>query len=80
MVMKTAISIPDELFEQVEETARRLCISRSSLFSKAVSEFLEKYSNQKITEKLNLIYSDESSRMEKNILNMQLQSLYQEDW
>ncbi|HEV8244991.1 MAG TPA: ribbon-helix-helix protein, CopG family [Polyangiaceae bacterium] len=38
--MKTAISIPDELFERAEREAKRLRISRSELFARAVREFL----------------------------------------
>ena len=78
--MKTAISISDELFEKVDKTAKRLCISRSSLFSKAVSEFLEKYNNQRITEELNSIYGNASSNIDEKLLNLQLISLGKEDW
>lgn len=38
--MKTAISIPDELFRQVEHCARRRKVSRSRLFADAVREYL----------------------------------------
>ncbi len=38
--MKTAISIPDELFERAEQAARRLRLSRSELFARAIAEFL----------------------------------------
>ena len=39
-VVKTAISIPDELFRQVELCSRRLKVSRSRLFADAVREYL----------------------------------------
>lgn len=38
--MKTAISIPDELFHEVEQCARRLKVSRSRFFAEAVREYL----------------------------------------
>ena len=38
--MKTAISIPDELFREVELCSRRLKVSRSRLFADAVREYL----------------------------------------
>jgi predicted transcriptional regulator len=38
--MKTAISVPDELFERADRIAERLSISRSELYSKALAEFL----------------------------------------
>ena len=38
--MKTAISIPDEVFRRAERAAKRLGISRSELYTKAITEFL----------------------------------------
>jgi predicted transcriptional regulator len=38
--VKTAISIPDELFREVERCSRRLGVSRSRLFADAVREYL----------------------------------------
>jgi predicted transcriptional regulator len=40
--MKTAISLPDDLFHAVEAKARSLKISRSNLFAQAAREFIEK--------------------------------------
>lgn len=38
--MKTAISIPDELFGKAEEMARKTGKSRSQLYQEALSEYL----------------------------------------
>jgi predicted transcriptional regulator len=38
--MKTAISLPDDLFHEVEACSRRLKVSRSRLFVVAAQEFL----------------------------------------
>jgi metal-responsive CopG/Arc/MetJ family transcriptional regulator len=38
--MKTAISIPDELFSRAEEMARKTGKSRSQLYQEALSEYL----------------------------------------
>jgi hypothetical protein len=38
--MKTAISIPDDVFREVERATKKLGISRSELFTRAVREFL----------------------------------------
>lgn len=40
--MKTAVSMPDDLFRRVDARARALKISRSALLAKAAREFLEK--------------------------------------
>lgn len=56
--MKTAISIPDELFEEVEEAAKEQRRSRSELFAVAVKEYLERIRSQKLLGALNKAYSE----------------------
>jgi len=41
--MKTAISIPDEIFYKAEKFARKKRIKRSNLYAKAISEYVERY-------------------------------------
>ena len=65
--MKTAISISDALFEQAESTAKKLGISRSSLFAQAIKEFLEVHNPADITQKLNEVYKAETSKMDSGI-------------
>jgi metal-responsive CopG/Arc/MetJ family transcriptional regulator len=48
--MKTAISIPKELFDVAERLARRSRKSRSRLFSDALREYVARRSPEKITE------------------------------
>ena len=50
--MKTAISIPDDLFEQADRLARRSNRSRSQVFSDALREYLARHSPDEITEAL----------------------------
>ena len=38
--MKTAISVPDPLFRQAEREAKRLGVSRSELFTRALRDYL----------------------------------------
>lgn len=51
--MKTAISIPDEVFEGAERLARRTKKSRSQLFSDALKEYLARHAPDEITEAMN---------------------------
>jgi metal-responsive CopG/Arc/MetJ family transcriptional regulator len=55
--MKTAISLPDSIFLEAEETAKNMGISRSTLFLNALTEYLKKHNRKNITEKLNEIYN-----------------------
>ena len=57
--MKTAISIPDNLFKDAEETARQLGLARSQLYVKAIKQFIELHNKEHITEQLNTVYSKE---------------------
>ncbi|MCL1958237.1 MAG: ChpI protein [Spirochaetes bacterium] len=57
--MKTAISLPDSIFLEAEETAKNMGISRSTLFLNALTDYLKKHSRKNITQKLNAIYSAE---------------------
>jgi len=51
--MKTAVSIPDDLFEGAERLARRTNRSRSRLFSDALKEYLARHTPDKVTEAMN---------------------------
>ena len=48
--MKTAVSIPDEIFERAERLARRTKQSRSELFSAAVKEYVARHAPDEVTE------------------------------
>jgi len=56
--MKTAISIPDDVFEDAERLARRLGQSRSQLYSRAVRDFVARYEPDHVTESLDAIVAD----------------------
>jgi len=56
--MKTAISIPDEVFEDAERLAERLGTSRSRLYSQALREFLARHSPDEITESMNRVVAE----------------------
>jgi metal-responsive CopG/Arc/MetJ family transcriptional regulator len=56
--MKTAISVPDEVFEQAEYTAKRLKLSRSELYSRALSEYLARHTDSEVTAAINAAISD----------------------
>jgi metal-responsive CopG/Arc/MetJ family transcriptional regulator len=78
--MKTAISLPDSVFEEAEALARQLGLSRSELYTKALIEYLRKYNRNQILNKLNQIYSEESSELDPVLAKMQFMSLPREDW
>jgi len=80
--VKTAISIPDPIFEAAEKLARRLGISRSQLYSKAIDSLIEKYRYSGVTEQLDAVYetNPEAGRLEQEVEELQSQSLTEEEW
>jgi metal-responsive CopG/Arc/MetJ family transcriptional regulator len=47
--MKVAISLPDEVFERSERVAKRLKVSRSELYSRALREFIDAHAPDYVT-------------------------------
>jgi len=59
--MKTAISIPDDVFDDAEALARQLRQSRSQLYSRAVREYVARHGSDKVTAALDALCADEST-------------------
>ena len=57
--MKTAISIPDDVFEDAERLARRLGHSRSQLYSRALREFVARHEPDHVTAALEEVFAGE---------------------
>ena len=77
--MKTAISIPDQIFKKVESLAHKLGMSRSELFTTAISKFIEERDEQMIISRLNAVYADQSSALDKDLYALQYHSVKLDD-
>ncbi len=51
--MKTAISIPDEVFHAAERMAKKAKRSRSELYSQALREYVARHAPERVTEAMN---------------------------
>ena len=80
--MKTAISVPDPIYEAAEKLAKRLGVSRSQLYSRAVNSLIEKYRYSGVTERLDAVYevNPESGRLDQDIEELQSRSIAEEEW
>jgi len=56
--MKTAISIPDEVFAEAERLAKRQKKSRSRLYADAIAEYLARHDDDQIIESINAVVND----------------------
>ena len=80
ILMKTAISLPDELFSAADSLADRLGVSRSELYATALAEFVAKHSDDEITARLDQLYAAEPSVLDAPLRRAQRRSLGAEDW
>ncbi len=77
--VKTAISVPDEVFDAAEELAERLGVSRSQLFSQAVAEYVANRRATEVTKRLNEVYSEVEAKLDPVLARIQRKSLPR-DW
>jgi predicted transcriptional regulator len=56
--MKTAISIPDDVFRAAERYARRARKSRSQLYAEALAEYLSRHGPDEVTEAMNGVVAE----------------------
>lgn len=73
--MKTAVSLPDQVYFEAEATARYLGISRSALYLNAITEYLRHNNRKHITQKLNEVYNDDYDKEFEPISNAALESI-----
>ena len=80
--VKTAVSIPDRIFESAEGFARRRGMTRSELYARALEAYLEEHKAEGITERLDVVYAGElaeESRLDPVLERMQADSIPAED-
>jgi len=78
--MKTAISLPDELHAAGDKLARRLGVSRSELYVRALTEYLAKHRSDRVTEQLNRVYAAESGSVDPALTAAQRRGIPNESW
>ncbi len=78
--MKTAISLPDPLFESAEAMAAKLGISRSQLYATAIREFVQAQKRSGITESLNRVYEKVEQTPDPFLETLQLATLTRDPW
>ena len=78
--MKTAISLPDDLFNAADDLASRLGVSRSELYATAVAEFLAKHTESEVTARLDRLYGEEPGGLDPVFRRAQRRSLGAESW
>lgn len=60
--MKTAVSIPDEVFDEAERLARRMKRPRSEIYSRALAEYVARHAPDRVTEAMNRTLAEITER------------------
>ena len=78
--LKTAISIPEDIYLDAEDAAKKLGMTRSRLYAAAIADFLNRYRKDDIKAKLNEVYAAGGPGIDRGFAAMQLTSLPREEW
>ena len=80
-LMETVVTIPDEVFRKAEELATTaLGLSRSDVYSAALTEFIRERREQRITECLDDVYAEEDSSLDPGMQLLHAASVPVERW
>ena len=78
--MKTAVSLPDDVFEAAERLAQRLGMTRSGLYAEATAEFVAAREDSRVKEALDAVYTAEPSELDEVWVRAQADAVPKEDW
>jgi metal-responsive CopG/Arc/MetJ family transcriptional regulator len=79
--MKTAVSLPDHVFSEADQLARRLKKSRSELYAMALSEFIARHApDDEITEAMNRVCAKVKERPDPALQAAALRTLKKVEW
>ena len=78
--MKTAVSLPDDVFRAASDLAQRQGVSRSELCALALAEYVARHRDEDVTSKLNAVLAEESSSVDPALQKAQARSVRSKTW
>lgn len=78
--MKTAVSLPDEVFAEAEALAEAQGMTRSRLYTAALREYLARHQPDVVTEALDAVYATESSKLDQGLAAAAATTLQRSEW
>lgn len=78
--MKTAFSLPDELFESAETAAAEMGVTRSKLYALALADYLLRRRDAEIKASLQEAYGDEESSLPAELRASTSRQLSRLEW
>ena len=78
--MKTAISLPDDLFVTADDFARIIGKSRSELYAAALREYIANHSKVNLLERINVACEQIDTRLPNDIASVTRKKLLEAEW
>ena len=78
--MKTAISVPNDVFELSERLAKKLKVSRSQIFAMGVKKLGEEYDEEDIIARINAVCEEVDTSLDPFWKEMQSRTLPKDKW
>ncbi len=78
--MKTAVSVPDDIFDKVEKLARRARKSRSEVFSAALREYVARHAPDEVTDAMNKVCDAVNDQNDSFVAEATRRVLDQSEW
>lgn len=78
--MKTAVSIPDEVFAEAERLARRTKRSRSEVYSRALAEYVARHAPDRVTEAMDRTLDEIDMPADEFVRTVSRRVLKRSDW
>lgn len=78
--MKTAVSLPDEVFSAADELASKQGWSRSKLYAEALTEYLGRHSKNAVLSRLNVLSDQLDTALDPALARTSLRTLERSEW
>lgn len=78
--MKIAVSVPDEVFEEAEQLARRTKRSRSEVYSRALAEYVARHAPDRVTEAMDRALAEIGEPADHFVCTASRRVLSRSDW
>jgi metal-responsive CopG/Arc/MetJ family transcriptional regulator len=78
--MKIAVSVPDDVFQEAEELARRMKRSRSEVYSRALAEYVARHSPDRVTEAMDRALTEIGESADHFVQTASHRVLKRSDW
>jgi predicted transcriptional regulator len=78
--MKVAVSVPDDVFEEAEQLARRMKRSRSEVYSRALAEYVARHAPDRVTEAMDRALAEIGEPADHFVRTASRHVLRRSDW